>query len=660
MESIKKLVVKGILSHVLLALACINLYAQSASLIPREVLFKGEQKHSLKLSPSGDILYYRTSKQHDKIFALALYQKSKPMPFSISPGLKSWLVLDEGILLCYGNRLLFRSIGGSLTEIIFQSQEESYQIAIDKVYGDKVVVSISNTSGTQWNSINIQDLEVKGLDMGSMPAGGKPFFNTALKPIAATVPNTQGGNDIIALDSSGNHWNTLAQHPFTEDFFLGGFSKVLSVSLGSQFVYYTSNSSTDKTQLYRHDRYSDTSLIVAQHPKVDLLPFGYSTTPNGSISSIVGLYAQTERVVTELDYLKDFRFLEEKLNGDVSYVTSDKTGNLWLIRALTGGPSKIYLYKRNSQELIYLMNDYNGLDSYKMATRKSFEVTTRDGHKLPIHVYLPPGSDKDMDGKPDKPLPTILYVHGGPWVGVVHWNQHFHWRNFQLLANRGYAVINCEFRGGTGLGKKMVDLSNKAWGTHMTNDKADIAQWAIKEGISLRKKIGIWGWSYGGYAAMAGLAFHPDVYACGIGMYGISNLQEFCKLPFADNNLWRNRVGNPSTNDSLGLFLQSPINYVGQIQSPLLLTTGSKDKRVPQNQLDQMATSMRQSGKEVIYFYYPDEVHDYQDPESWTSFWTVAEQFLAQNLGGRYEPVDKRATNNYTVVEGKAFMNQLE
>jgi dipeptidyl aminopeptidase/acylaminoacyl peptidase len=222
-------------------------------------------------------------------------------------------------------------------------------------------------------------------------------------------------------------------------------------------------------------------------------------------------------------------------------------------------------------------------------------------------------------------------------------------------------VINCEFRGATGLGKEFTAKSNKTWGTDMTNDKADIAAWAVKNKIAKKDKVGIWGWSYGGYAAFAGLAFHPDVYACGISMYGISDIESFGKIGFANNDFWKTRVGDPFDDDEAKMLRDfSPINYIEKIKSPLLLTTGSKDERIPQLQMDSMASVLKNAGKDVIYFYYPEEVHDYRSSQSWMSFWAVGEQFLAGILGGRYEKKNNDIIeSDMVVVEGKKIIEEM-
>jgi dipeptidyl aminopeptidase/acylaminoacyl peptidase len=282
--------------------------------------------------------------------------------------------------------------------------------------------------------------------------------------------------------------------------------------------------------------------------------------------------------------------------------------------------------------------------------------------RLPIHLYLPAGMARP-DGLPKVPLPTVIYVHGGPWVGVTHWNSWFHNRNFQLLANRGYAVINMEFRGTTGLGKQMLDAGNLQFGKGMHHDVVDVAEWAKKQGVAHPKRLGIWGWSYGGYAVNYALGAAPDLFACGVSMYGLGDLPAFCRLPLVQSDsLWNTRVGNPNTPDGLDLLeLHSPMTYVKQVKSPILLTTGTLDQIVPQEQSDKFASALAANKKQVVYFFYPGEEHDYRQPESWVSFWAITEHFLHKHLGGRRE---LRKTDiesgKFEVMFGKEYIEKIE
>ncbi len=488
------------------------------------------------------------------------------------------------------------------------------------------------------------------------------FFDGHLNLVAASGDNSGASSNFYLFDPEKEKWNAFLDHPWSMDVtMLGGFSKILSVSQDGKSVYFTSNRNSDKTRLFRLDVESKRISKLAENEQVDLLPFGVSTNLSAEVTSVVGLYAKTIRVVTDSSCQADFDSLDRQLKGDIGFLQSCNNDRRWFVREFTGGPVKIHVFDRNTKELTELITDWPHLSKEDFAPRHAWEVTTRDGLKLPVHVYLPVGSDKNNDGIPDQPLPTVMYVHGGPWAGIVHWNQYFHWRNFQLLANRGYAVINCEFRGSVGMGKEFVESARKSWRSKMTLDKVDIANWAVASKIAAKDKVALWGWSYGGYAVLAGLAFSPDTYACGISMYGISDLEAFGKTDFANNDFWHDWVGDPFDKEDIPMLKDaSPIHAVAKIKAPVLLTTGSKDQRVPQSQVDNMASALAESGKDVTYFYYPDEVHDFRDPDSWISFWAVAEKFLSIHLGGRCEPGHgDQESGNRVVVNGQTLFDSL-
>ncbi|MBX9791010.1 MAG: prolyl oligopeptidase family serine peptidase [Pirellulales bacterium] len=191
-------------------------------------------------------------------------------------------------------------------------------------------------------------------------------------------------------------------------------------------------------------------------------------------------------------------------------------------------------------------------------------------------------------------------------------------------------------------------MASRSWskagasgGGKSQQDLVDLAHWAVDQHIAQPEKVGIWGWSFGGFSAFATLAFYPDEFACGVAMYGLSDLELFARRVIP---LWRDtalRLGDPRTPDGLELLRrQSPLHSAERVTSPLLVTHGAKDVVCPKQQSDLFVSALEKHGKDVTYLVYPDEGHDYLQPQSWISFWAVAEQFLHKHLGGRFEPAD--------------------
>jgi dipeptidyl aminopeptidase/acylaminoacyl peptidase len=265
---------------------------------------------------------------------------------------------------------------------------------------------------------------------------------------------------------------------------------------------------------------------------------------------------------------------------------------------------------------------------------------SRDGLNLVTYYSLPPGSDADGDGRPDQPLPTVLFPHGGPW-GRDYWGYN-PWH--QWLANRGYAVLSVNFRSSTGFGKAFVNAGDLEWGGKIIEDQQDAVQWAIAQGIADAERVAVIGGSFGGYSVLAGLTFFPEVFACGADLVGPSNLITLLESvppywkPMIE--MFTTRVGDHRTEVGRELLKKhSPLTYADRIRRPLLIAQGANDPRVKRAESDQIVKQLQDKNIPVTYLLYPDEGHGFARPENNLSFTAVTEAFLARCLGGRSEPI---------------------
>ncbi|MGB8602463.1 MAG: S9 family peptidase, partial [Rhizomicrobium sp.] len=290
------------------------------------------------------------------------------------------------------------------------------------------------------------------------------------------------------------------------------------------------------------------------------------------------------------------------------------------------------------------------------------EIKTRDGLTAVSYLSLPPGSDKNGDGIPDKALPMVLFVHGGPWGRDDYGYHPYH----QWLANRGYAVLSVNYRGSTGFGKNYINAGNLEWAGKMHDDLIDAVNWSVSKGIAQKDKIAIMGGSYGGYATLVGVTFTPDVFACGVDIVGPSNLATLLKTipPYweAGKVQFYKRMGDPTTEDGQKLLHdRSPLFKADQITKPLLIGQGANDPRVNRAESDQIVAAMKARNIPVTYVLFPDEGHGFARPENNMAFNAVAEAFLATHLGGRAEPIkDDVKASSGQVREGAAFVPGLE
>jgi dipeptidyl aminopeptidase/acylaminoacyl peptidase len=238
---------------------------------------------------------------------------------------------------------------------------------------------------------------------------------------------------------------------------------------------------------------------------------------------------------------------------------------------------------------------------------------------------------------PDKPVPMVLLVHGGPWGRDVYGSSSLH----QWLANRGYGVLSVNYRASTGFGKKYLAAGNLQWGLKMHDDLIDAVDHVVAQGWVDRGRVAISGGSYGGYAALVGATFTPDVFCCAVDVVGPSNLQTLIEsippywAPIVAQ--FHERVGNPETEADL-LWERSPLSKVDQIRIPILVAQGANDPRVKQAESEQIVDAMREKGIDHVYLLFGDEGHGFAKPENRMKFFQTAEQFLAKHLGGRAEP----------------------
>ncbi len=332
-------------------------------------------------------------------------------------------------------------------------------------------------------------------------------------------------------------------------------------------------------------------------------------------------------------YEADYQLIQKRLPGkEISLGSSTKDERLWLISAGSDTePGERYLFDRQTKSLTLQYRIREKLNRDYLAPMKAVHYKSSDGLEIPAYLTLPKGVTA-------KNLPAMIVPHGGPW-GRDSWG----YNSFsQFLANRGYAVLQPNFRASTGYGKKFLDAGNKQWGDKMQDDVTWGAKYLVAEGIADPKRIGIMGGSYGGYATLAGVTFTPDVYAAAVDIVGPSNLITLLETipPYweAGRQLFYQRMGDPTTPEGKAqLQRQSPLNSADKIKTPLLVVQGANDPRVNKREADQIVIALRERGFPVEYMVAPDEGHGFARPVNNMAMFASAEKFLAKYVGGRYQ-----------------------
>ena len=401
-------------------------------------------------------------------------------------------------------------------------------------------------------------------------------------------------------------------------------------------LYASSNIGRDKAAIVRLDPVTGKEQeVIFEHPEVD-------------VGSLVG--SDKRKVLTAAAFTRDkqeYHFfddrrrdlqvkLEEKLPGqEVMLSSTNREEDKFIVRTHSDrSRGAFYYYDSNTGELRKLAEVSPWLDEEKLAPMEPVRIPARDGLELPAYLTLPPGVEA-------KNLPAVLLVHGGPWARDA-WGFD---GEAQFLANRGYAVLQVNFRGSTGYGREFWEKSFKQWGKAMQDDLTDSVKWLVDRGIADPQRIAIYGGSYGGYAALAGMAFTPEVYAAGISFVGPSNIFTLLASvpPYWEpyRQMQYEMIGNPETEKDL-LTAASPLFSADKIVSPLLIAQGANDPRVKKAESDQIVEALQTRGIDVPYIVKDNEGHGFANEENRLYFYLAVERFLAKHLGGRVEESNEK------------------
>lgn len=396
----------------------------------------------------------------------------------------------------------------------------------------------------------------------------------------------------------------------------------------------------DKAALMTVNMDDAQSSMLAQSDKADVAQ-AIADPVSMKVLAYAADYDRTNWTALDSSVKSDIEFLNKQVGGVWWILSQSKDNNLWTLRIDNiNEPVKYGLYDRKAKSLKTLFTTRPSLEGAPLASMFPRVIKSRDGLELVSYLTLPRGTDADGNGIPDQPLPMVLNVHGGPWSrDKFSYNPEHQW-----LANRGYAVLSVNFRGSTGFGKAFVNAGDKEWARKMHTDLIDAVNWAVAEGIAKKDKVAIYGGSYGGYATLVGLAYTPNIFACGVDIVGPSNLNTLIASvpPYwaAYLDIFKRRIGDPSTPAGQQLLRdRSPLFRANAIKRPLLIAQGANDPRVKLAESDQIAKAMVAKGLPVTYVLYSDEGHGFARPENKLSFYAVSEQFLGQCLGGKVQPI---------------------
>jgi dipeptidyl aminopeptidase/acylaminoacyl peptidase len=499
-------------------------------------------------------------------------------------------------------------------------------IATEKDFPDEILIGL-NKDNPQLHDVYRLDLRTGDLTKQLTNPGFIDLVaDSQLAVRAALQPQPDGSMVLVVRDSADvDEWRTLVTVPAEDSLTTG----LVGFSADGTSLLLISSVHAEAAGLVRIDLRTGSSEVLAADPEADIS--GVRVNPETREPQIVTIRkARSEYRVLDPSVAGHLTAIRALHPGDPVFADADDADRVWLI-AFTNdaGPVAFYAYDTATGAGSLLFEHQPELSTYTLAPMEPFSYQARDGLAINGYLTFPPGADR-------LELPTVLLVHGGPWARDV-WGFD---PQAQWLANRGYLCMQVNFRGSAGYGKAFLNAGDREWGNKMQDDLSDAVAHAISRGWADPARIAIVGGSYGGYAALAGAAFTPDLYCCAVDIVGPSNLVTLIETvpPYWAPLIaqFHNRVGDPAKDKDF-LWSRSPLSRADQIRIPLLIAQGANDPRVKQAESEQIVAALEQAGIEHEYMLFPDEGHGFAKPENSLRFFAAADTFLSRYLGGRAE-----------------------
>jgi dipeptidyl aminopeptidase/acylaminoacyl peptidase len=609
-------------------------------LIPRDVLFGNPEKVSPQISPDGKRLAWIAP---DDKNVLQVWVKTvggtddKVMTADKKRGIRRYFWAEDDKTLIYlqdsdGDEN-WHAYGVDLTTgnvrdyTPFQGVRANV-VATDPGFPSEILVEL-NLRDRHLMDVHRLNLATGALVLDTQNPGDVSGWgaDAKLQVRAAQVASPEGGTEIRIRETGSSPWKSWMKVGPEEildfqDFTADGRSAFITSSIGN-----------DTARVVERDIATGAEKVIASSAEVDagnlvIHPIRHV------VQAVAFAPGRSRWTVVDLSVKADFEGIEKLSDGDFSVVNRDKSDAHWLVAFTSDhGPIRYFAWDRAAKKGTFLFVHQPKLEGLQLAEMKPVVIKSRDGLSLNSYLTLPAGVAP-------RNLPLVLFVHGGPWARDT-WGYS---SSAQWFANRGYAVLQVNYRGSTGYGKKFLNAGNRQWGLKMHDDLIDAVDWAVQQGIADPKKVAIYGGSYGGYAALAGVTFTPETFACAVDIVGPSNLTT---LVHAIPPYWKPlrtifdvRMGNVDDPKDADLVQKaSPLFKADRIKRPLLIGQGANDPRVNKAESEQIVSAIEKNGGKVTYVVYSDEGHGFARPDNRIDFNSRAEAFLGSCLGGRVEPM---------------------
>ncbi len=607
-------------------------------LIPRDVVFGNPEKARATVSPDGKMLAYLAPVDDMLNVWVKTIGKDDDRPVTSDtersivryiwgPGSERVLYLQDA-----GGNENWRLYSvhletGQVQDFTPYEDVQVHIVVWDKNFPNDLLISM-NKDDVRLHDVYHLDLTTGDLEMIAKNPGNfvEWLADRDMTIRGGIAPTPEGGFMFMIRDDETADWR-----PFIEWGAEDALSSYpISFSRDGAFVYMTDSREANAGQLVKADAATgEVVKVIASDPQYDVgnVMFDKDTYEP---QAVVVVKERDEWRILDETLAADFEALWKLDEGDLFITSRDNESKTWIVGfTKDDGPVSYYTYDRETKKGTFLFFHRPSLNEYTLAPMEPVSYTARDGMAIHGYITYPPGLERAG-------LPMVLLVHGGPW----HRDTWGYNPEAQWMANRGYICLQINFRGSTGYGKDYLNAGNKEWGGRMHDDLIDGVNWTVDEGLADPEKIAIYGGSYGGYAALVGATFTPDVFACAVAAMGPSNLITFIETipPYWTPllSLMYERVGNPETEADF-LESRSPLFKVDAIEIPILIAQGANDVRIKASESEQIVEAMRERGIDYEYMVFEDEGHGLLIEANRIKFYAAVEKFLSEHVGGRYE-----------------------
>jgi len=632
-------------------------------LIPRDILFSAPLKYNPKISPDGKKIAYiapvnnvlnlwikTIGKEDDRPITALKKNGIRLITGFAKKGTGDYLWVTDRYIVYFQDR--DSDENWQLYRLNIETMDiknltpckpvKSRIVTYNRDFPCEIIISIKKENQAIYDLYHIDITSGKTTLLARNPGNVIYWIIDSKLQILGQVSETDDGGEELSVRENGNStWKKLFN--LDKDNLLQ--NHIIGSSKDNKYIYMIDSTNVDTSRVVKIEIATGIYDVIAQNPEYDIWDseeFLYNPDTH-EIQAVCFYKSRKEWIILDETIKEDFEAIKKIDSGDFSIVSRDDENKIWIIAfEKDNGSPAYYIFNRTLKKDSLLFYTQPFLNEYTLSIMKDISFTSRDGLTVNGYITCPHGKNK---------FPLVLYVHGGPW-----WRDKWEYNpTVQWFTNRGYACLQINYRGSTGYGKDFLNAGNREWGGKMQDDLVDGVRWAIKKGMAAPGKIAIYGSGYGGYAALMGAIFSPELFCCAISIGCPGELVNFIQsIPTS----WKNqrktfieRVGNPEKEKEF-LISRSPFYHVDRLNVPVLITYGLKGRRLQSKESYQIVRAIQSKGIEVEYLVFHDEGYNIIKEKNSIKLHLIAEKFLARHMGGRYED---RTTRYKTICNDRHF-----